>query len=64
MEITKLEEEQETLTSQIKEKMLVIPQIMDPSVPIGKDDSENVEVQRFGEALMDVYDLNESQHVF
>ena len=41
-EITKLEEEQETLTSQIKEKMMVIPQIMDPSVPIGKDDSENV----------------------
>ena len=30
--------------------MLLIPQIIDPSVPIGKDDSENVEVQRFGEA--------------
>ena len=57
LEITKLEEEQETLTSQIKEKMLVIPQIMDPSVPIGKDDSENVEVQRFGEAFVPDYEI-------
>ena len=57
LEITKLEEEQETLTAQIKEKMLVIPQIMDPSVPIGKDDSENVEVQRFGEAFVPNYEI-------
>ncbi len=56
-EITKLEEEQETLTSQIREKMLVIPQIMDPSVPIGKDDSENVEVQKFGEPFVPDYEI-------
>ena len=56
-EITKLEEEQETLTSQIKEKMMVIPQIMDPSVPIGKDDSENVEVQKFGDPVMPDYEI-------
>ena len=56
-EITKLEEEQETLTSQIKEKMMVIPQIMDPSVPIGKDDSENVEVQKFGYPFVPDYEI-------
>ena len=56
-EITKLEEEQETLTSQIKEKMMIIPQIMDPSVPIGKDDSENVEVQKFGEPFVPDYEI-------
>ena len=50
-EITKLEEEQETLTSQIKEKM------MDPSVPIGKDDSENVEVQKFGDPVVPDYEI-------
>ena len=56
-EITKLEEEQETLTSQIKEKMMVLPQIMDPSVPIGKDDSENVEVQKFGDPVVPDYEI-------
>ena len=56
-EITKLEEEQETLTGQIKEKMMVIPQIMDPSVPIGKDDSENVEVQKFGDPVVPDYEI-------
>ena len=56
-EITKLEEEQATLTSQIKEKMMVIPQIMDPSVPIGKDDSENVEVQKFGDPFVPDYEI-------
>ena len=56
-EITKLEEEQETLTSQIKEKMMVIPQIMDPSVPIGKDDSKNVEVQKFGDPVVPDYEI-------
>ena len=56
-EITKLEEEQETLTSQIKEKMMVIPQIMAPSVPIGKDDSENVEVQKFGDPVVPDYEI-------
>ena len=56
-EITRLEEEQETLTSQIKEKMMIIPQIMDPSVPIGKDDSENVEVQKFGDPFVPDYEI-------
>ena len=46
-ELEKLENE---LEAELHKRMLLIPQIIDPSVPIGKDDSENVEVQRFGEA--------------
>ncbi len=37
--------------------MLVIPNIMDKSVPIGKDDSENVEIERFGEAKVPEYEI-------
>ncbi len=46
-ELERLEGEYE---AELHQRMLQIPQIIDPSVPIGKDDSENVEVQRFGEA--------------
>ncbi|MBR3211405.1 MAG: serine--tRNA ligase [Bacilli bacterium] len=56
-EISKLEVEQEELSATIKEKMMVIPQIMDPSVPIGKDDSENVEVQKFGDPVVPPYEI-------
>lgn len=56
-EIKKLEEEQVKLTSEIREKMLVIPQIMDPSVPIGEDDSCNVEVEKFGEPVVPDYEI-------
>lgn len=56
-EIDSLEEEQNKLTKEIRERMLVIPNIMDPSVPIGKDDSENVEVQRFGEPVVPDYEI-------
>ena len=56
-EIAGLEGKQAELSSLIKDKMMVIPQIMDPSVPIGKDDSENVEVQRFGEAVVPEYEI-------
>ena len=56
-EIAKLEGKQAELSSLIKEKMMVIPQIMDPSVPIGKDDSENVEVQKFGESVVPSYEI-------
>ena len=55
--IKELEEEQVKLSAEIREKMLVIPQIMDESVPIGKDDSFNVEVQRFGEAFVPEYEI-------
>lgn len=57
LEIKKLEEEQESLAKEIRDRMLVIPQIMDSSVPIGRDDSENVEVERFGEAVVPSYEI-------
>ena len=56
-EITELETLQDELQKQIKEKMMVIPNIIDESVPIGKDDSENVEVERFGEAVVPAYEI-------
>ena len=55
--IANLEEEEETLANEIKEKMMKIPQIIDASVPIGKDDSENVELERFGEATVPDYEI-------
>ena len=50
----KLEEE---LASQIKETMMKIPNIIDSSVPIGKDDSENVEIEKFGESVVPDYEI-------
>ena len=48
--LAELEKQEDALEAELHKRMLLIPQIIDPSVPIGKDDSENVEVQRFGEA--------------
>ena len=48
-ELTRLEARETELAAQIRKIMLVIPNIIDPSVPIGPDDSANVEVERFGE---------------
>ena len=55
--ISEIDEELPAIQEDIRKKMLVIPQIMDPSVPIGKDDSENVEVERFGEATEPKYEI-------
>ena len=55
--ISELEEEEGRLQEEIRNRMLVIPQIMDETVPIGKDDSENVEVERFGEATKPDYEI-------
>lgn len=52
-----LEKEEEELNKKIRDIMLVIPQIMDPSVPLGKDDSENVEVEKFGEPIVPSYEI-------
>ena len=51
------EEQEEKYSAEIKERMMKIPNIMDASVPIGKDDSENVEVQRFGEPVVPEYEI-------
>ena len=56
-EISTLEKEQETLTKRIKEIMMVIPQIIDDSVPVGMDDSENVEVERYGDPVVPAYEI-------
>ncbi len=55
--ITELEEKEVELEKSIKEKMMVIPNIMDDSVPIGKDDNENVEVQKYGEPVVPSYEI-------
>ena len=55
--IKNLEDEKTKLDEEIKTRMMVIPQIMDPSVPIGRDDSENVEVQKFGEPVVPNYEI-------
>jgi seryl-tRNA synthetase len=52
-----LEREEEELGAKIRKLMLQIPNIIDPSVPIGPDDSCNVEVQRFGEPLVPDYEI-------
>lgn len=50
-ELKQLEEKERELEEKMKQVMMVIPNIIDPTVPIGKDDSENVELERFGEAF-------------
>lgn len=50
--LVELEKEQAALEIEIKDIMVILPNIIDPSVPIGKDDSENVEVERFGEPVV------------
>ena len=56
-EISALEEEQDNLSKEIRDRMMVIPQIIDDSVPIGHDDTENVEVQKFGDPVVPDYDI-------
>lgn len=55
--LAELENKEAELDKRVREIMLVIPNIIDPSVPIGKDDSENVEVQRYGEPLVPDFEV-------
>ncbi len=59
--IKKIETEQEKLDTRIREILFIIPNIIHPSVPIGKDDSENVEVERIGEPRK--FDFEVKSHV-
>ena len=52
-----IEKEEEELSKLLREKMLVIRNIIDKSVPIGKDDSENVEIEKFGEPVVPDYEV-------
>ncbi|MBQ4383979.1 MAG: serine--tRNA ligase [Firmicutes bacterium] len=55
--LAELEKSEAELAEKVKKIMMVIPNIIDPSVPIGKDDSENVEVERFGEPVVPDYEI-------
>lgn len=55
--IDELSVKEREVEQEIRKRMLVIPQIIDPSVPIGKDDSENVEIEKFGEPVVPDFDI-------
>ena len=55
--IDALTEEERKVEEELKKRMMVIPNIIDPSVPIGKDDSENVEVQKYGEPVVPDFEI-------
>ena len=56
-EMTKLEEDEKAFAEEVKNRMMVIPNIIDPSVPIGKDDSENVEIEKFGDPVVPDFEV-------
>ncbi|MBQ6239100.1 MAG: serine--tRNA ligase [Firmicutes bacterium] len=55
--LAELEKQEAELAEKVKKIMMIIPNIIDPSVPIGKDDSENVEIERFGEPVVPDYEI-------
>ena len=55
--LTELEAKEEELSEKILKIMMTIPNIIDPSVPIGKDDSQNVEIERFGEPVVPDFEI-------
>ena len=56
-QLADLEVKEEELAAEIKKIMLVLPNIIDETVPIGKDDSENVEIEKFGEPVVPDYEI-------
>ena len=56
-QLAELEAQEAELSEKVTKIMMVIPQIIDPSVPIGKDDSENVEIERFGEPVVPDFEV-------
>ena len=55
--LEELEELEIKTQEEVTKRMMVIPQIIDPSVPIGKDDSENVEIQKYGEPIVPSFEI-------
>lgn len=55
--LTTLEKEEAEYNTKLKEKLMIIPQIIDESVPIGKDDNENVEIEKFGEPVVPDFEV-------
>lgn len=64
IEIQKLEKEEEKIAKEIHERMMVIPNIIDETVPIGKDDSENVEIEKFGNPFVPNYEIPYHSDIF
>lgn len=56
-DIDELDKREIELQGKIKERMMVIPNIIDKSVPVGKDDSENVEIEKYGEPVVPKYEI-------
>ena len=56
-ELAECEAKETELSEKVKQIMMTIPNIIDPSVPIGKDDSENVEIEKFGEPFVPEFDI-------
>ena len=56
-EMEKLEADEKAYQEEVRSRMMVIPNIIDPSVPIGKDDSENVELEKFGDPVVPDYEI-------
>ncbi len=56
-DLKSLEEKEVQLRESVKKKMMMVPNIIDPTVPIGKDDSENVELQKYGEPIVPDFEI-------
>ncbi|NLL63012.1 MAG: serine--tRNA ligase [Ruminococcaceae bacterium] len=56
-ELEKIEKENAKVTERVTQIMMILPNIIDPSVPIGKDDSENVEIEKFGDPVVPEYEI-------
>ena len=55
--MAELDDREKVVEEEIRKRMMIIPNIIDPSVPIGKDDSENVEIQRYGEPVVPDFEI-------
>ncbi|MBQ5447129.1 MAG: serine--tRNA ligase [Lachnospiraceae bacterium] len=55
--LAELEQKEATLNEEVKKRMMAIPNIIDPSVPIGKNDTENVEIEKFGEPFVPEFEI-------
>jgi seryl-tRNA synthetase len=55
--LSELETQEQQMQEEVRKRLMVIPNIIDPCVPIGKDDSENVEVEKFGEPVVPSYEI-------
>ena len=62
--LAELEKAEEELSQKVNDIMMIIPNIIDPSVPIGKDDSENVEVERYGDPVVPDFEITLTETLF